>query len=781
MADVRTTSRALLDELSVLCVVHDHGSEMWRPRMFRVSNPDEAQGLVELLHNSPEILLYDTLGAQLRELMETRRPGVTLDRREMARLIENQLAGVAPIQYGVWVYYPWSRRLVHILDRAEFIELRTNRNHYKITPEEQRLLGTKKVGIVGQSVGQSVALTMAMERSLGEIRLADYDTLGLSNLNRLRAGLHNLGVPKVYITAREIAEIDPFITVKCYPDGVAYDTIDDFLLSGGRLDLLVDECDSIDIKVWLRHHAREHKIAVLMETSDRCLVDVERFDLEPDRPIFHGLVGDLHPEQLGGLSNFDKIPYVLQIIGQETISTRARASMMEVSHSIKTWPQLASAVTMGGGIAADVARRMNLGYLRDSGRFWVDIEEIIPDRHEAPPEAPPPPPSPAPPLSVGVMIELADAVPSAGPAPVSLSPEQGRRLLAAAVAAPSGGNTQPWRWLARGSRLHLFQDHTRSFSLADFQGRGALVGLGAAAENVVLAAHAEGLDVVATPFPCGEDHDLVATFEFFAAADAGGRGEPHWRDDLIAVVHERHTNRKNGRQPLDATMIADLLAAVRSVPGAELQLLEDDAQLRAIGKLIGAGDRLRFLNEDCNRELFAELRWTPEEAQATRDGIALETLELSRTDKCGLEICRSLPTMRLLRAWGGGQGLHKSAVDAINASSAVGLITIPGTSRAAYFTGGRALERMWLVAQTHHLAVHPMTTLTYMFARMLRGNGEGLDQGTNDELVRLRPQYRRLFDVDDDTAEIVLFRVSRAEPTAARSLRRDIDDVLVVA
>jgi hypothetical protein len=114
-------------------------------------------------------------------------------------------------------------------------------------------------------------------------------------------------------------------------------------------------------------------------------------------------------------------------------------------------------------------------------------------------------------------------------------------------------------------------------------------------------------------------------------------------------------------------------------------------------------------------------------------------------------------------------------------SSGVGLITIPGTRRADYFAGGRAMQRMWLVAHQQRLAVHPMTTLPYMFARVLRGGGEGLDQLSVDELRRLRPAYRRLFMLEEDMAEVLLFRVSRAEPTAARSLRRGVDEVLVVA
>ncbi|MGB1031398.1 MAG: ThiF family adenylyltransferase, partial [Flavobacteriales bacterium] len=120
------------------------------------------------------------------------------------------MKGVEPADYGVWVYYPWLRKLVHLLDEKEFVECRTNRNKYKITAEEQEVLSKKVVGVVGLSVGQSVSLTMAMERSFGELRIADFDDLELTNLNRIRTGVHNLGLPKTTIVAREIAEIDPF-------------------------------------------------------------------------------------------------------------------------------------------------------------------------------------------------------------------------------------------------------------------------------------------------------------------------------------------------------------------------------------------------------------------------------------------------------------------------------------------------------------------------------------------------------------------------------------------
>ncbi len=777
MGDARNNA-GLLGELAGLCATHHHGNEMWRPRMFRARSEDDAQGLVDLLRSCPEIAVFDTLGAQLRELVETRSPTRTLSQSEMKAQIEALLGGASPVQYGVWVYYPWSRRLVHILDRPEFVELRTNRNQYKITAEEQRVLGTKKVGIVGLSVGQSVALTMAIERSMGEIRLADFDTLGLSNLNRLRAGVHNIGVPKVYLTAREIAEIDPYIVVKCYPDGIAQDTIDDFLLSGGPLDLLIDECDSLDIKVWLRHHARHHRIPVLMETSDRGLIDVERFDLEPERAIFHGLVGDLHPQELGGLSTKDKIPYVLQIIGEPTISGRARASMLEVGHSIKTWPQLASAVTLGGGAAADVARRMNLGTIRHSGRYWCDIEDVVPNTAGPPtpgfvaPEQPPP-------LTSDAMRAHVTGLAPALRSGYVLAPAVRARLLTAAVAAPSGGNSQPWRWLVTEDRLHLFHDRQRSARMPDFRHRAGLVALGAAYENLVLAAHGEGLEVTSQVFPAGEDSDLVASFTFAEVASAGD--EPHWRDELAAAIGARHTNRRSARERLPAAMVDELTAAVRSIAGAELRLHQEDPELAAVGELIGECDRLRFLDETCNVDLISEMRWTVEEGERERDGLTLDNLELSRADRAALQMLRSWKSLQLVRAWGGGRAFTRTSFDAITSSGAVGLVTMPGHTARDYLCGGRACERMWLVAESLHLAIHPMTALPYMLARVEEGEGLGLEAHTIAALRRIREPYRRLFPLADGAAEVFLFRVSQAASTPARALRRRLDDVVVVA
>jgi len=767
-----------VDRLGKRLLAARYESEAWRPQLFRLAESEDRRSLSTLLDEVPGLQVYDALEEQLIDLIRTRNPSERISDLAARERVQLYLGETPPDEYGVWAYYPWAARLVHLLDEAEFVELRTNRNKYKLTPEEQARLAKKRVGVVGLSVGQTVATTMALERSFGEIRLADFDRLDLSNLNRIRTSVHNLGVSKVLITAREIAEIDPFLKVVLYPVGVHDDNLSAFLLRGGKLDVLIDECDSIDIKLKLRVCARLHKIPVLMETSDRSLIDVERFDLEPTRPIFHGLVGNIEPERIANLSTEEKIPYVLKIIGEGTMSSRMVSSMIEIESTIKTWPQLGSCVVYGGGAAADIVRRMNLGQMNYSGRFIADIENIVPND---PPDAAASDldTSRPPEWTAEAMERVADSVTGGAPAARPWPPGLARELVAIAARAPSGGNTQPWRWLLRGGRLFLFHERARSESLADFRTLGGVAAVGAAAESLRLAAHARGLELSLTAFPRADEPDLAAVFE--PLAGPGSHAAPHWRDELAGVLGLRHTNRKSSaREALDAAHYAALREAAGSVTGAQLHFVTGDAELADIADQVGLGDQLRLVDDRLNCEMFREVRWTHEEAEATRDGILIDSLELSPADRAGLSMCRRREALAFLRTFGGGRGLRKSAAKAIASASAVGLLTMPRVSAGEFFRGGQALQRMWLVAHTLGLAIYPMTTLAYMFLR-LRHGGEGLREPAITALTEIRPRFTRLFPVQPDQAEVLLFRVSRAEAPTLQSLRRTVDEILHVS
>ena len=231
---------------------HNNTTEV---QLFRLSSEKDAVKLSKLLESNQEIRVFDELNSQLTELIKLRFPKQKNTEEKTQLLVSEHLNGTPSEEYGVWVYYSWNNSLVHILDRKEFYEVKTNRNQHKITQAESDILSQKIVGVVGLSVGRTIAVTMTMEHSFGEIRIADFDVLDLSNYNRIRAGIADLGIKKTVSLAREIAEIDPYVKVTCFHEGLTEDTIDDFFSKDGQLDVLVDECDGLDIKIRLREKA----------------------------------------------------------------------------------------------------------------------------------------------------------------------------------------------------------------------------------------------------------------------------------------------------------------------------------------------------------------------------------------------------------------------------------------------------------------------------------------------------------------------------------------------
>lgn len=361
---------------SVKTLTRDKQDAVYRPIVYT----SDEQNRIELrkLHAAYKPTVVDTIEEQLMELVKMERPDYSFTDDE-ALLAARVRLGESPETYGCWVYYPWKNTLVHLLNEADFVKVRTNRNQYKITPQEQALLERKRVGIIGLSVGSGVALAMAMERTAGELRIADFDTLDLSNLNRLRSSVTNLGIEKSVLVAREIAEIDPFLRVTLFQNGITAENIGEFLDGDDApLDLLVEECDSLPIKLRARIEARRRAIPVIMETSDRGMVDVERFDIDPNLGILHGRISDTECEEL--LTTGTWTPEVTaKIMTMKESSERMRRSVMELGKTITRWPQLASEVTAGAGVVTHLSRKILLGDHLIRGRKFLDPYELFVD------------------------------------------------------------------------------------------------------------------------------------------------------------------------------------------------------------------------------------------------------------------------------------------------------------------------------------------------------------------------------------------------------------------
>src|SRR6185369_4562465 len=106
-------------------------------------------------------------------------------------------------------------------------------------------------------------------------KLADFDTLALTNLNRIRGGVESLSLRKVEMTARQVYALNPYAEIELFPDGLNEGNIDKFF-SDPKLDIVIDELDNIAVKFLIRQSAKKYKTPLVMgaDNGDNAVVDV---------------------------------------------------------------------------------------------------------------------------------------------------------------------------------------------------------------------------------------------------------------------------------------------------------------------------------------------------------------------------------------------------------------------------------------------------------------------------------------------------------------------------
>jgi hypothetical protein len=197
----------------------------------------------------------------------------------------------------------------------------------------------------------------------------------------------DLGVNKAVITARQVVEIDPFAEVEAHPRGLTTGGEEAFLASPERADVLVEEMDDLQLKIDIRRAAHRLGIPVVMVTGNDndVIVDVERYDQEPELPILNGYLTQEvidAVERLGPRAKTleDRIALARDFIGADYLAPRLVDSFPRVGRTLAGIPQLATSSFMRGAAISYVVRQIVTGVDMPSGRYAFCIGDLLDHR-----------------------------------------------------------------------------------------------------------------------------------------------------------------------------------------------------------------------------------------------------------------------------------------------------------------------------------------------------------------------------------------------------------------
>ena len=179
-----------------------------------------------------------------------------------------------------------------------------------------------------------------------------------------------------------------------------------------------------------------------------------------------------------------------------------------------------------------------------------------------------------------------------------------------ATLAANGHNTQPWKFRVAKNRVDIMPDFSRRTPVVDPDDHHLFASLGCAAENLGVAAAAHGHPGVIAFNQAGEG-SVTITLE----------GGPTAHPGLFEAIPLRQSTRAefDGR----SVSAADLarLASTATVPGVDLVLITERSRIESVRDLILSANHAQMNDSAFVSELKKWLRYSPQQAIATGDGL----------------------------------------------------------------------------------------------------------------------------------------------------------------
>jgi hypothetical protein len=265
-------------------------------------------------------------------------------------------------------------------------------------------------------------------------------------------------------------------------------------------------------------------------------------------------------------------------------------------------------------------------------------------------------------------------------------------VVAAAAAAPSILNSQPWRFHATADRIDVFVVPARVPALLDTGRREVHLSIGAALLNLRLALAAAGMAGTVELVPSALDPNFVATIRI--------AGRTALTDDERAL-YEAIPDRRSNRLPFTGAMVPyeefDRLQEAAAIEGARLEATTG-LHRAVVTDALHEADRI----QRNDRALVDEVTlWTVD--RAGREDVGIPTELLGPVPRDPKALVRDL-------ALGRAVGDRESAD--FEEQSLMGVLLTSGDERADWLRGGMALERVLLTATARGLCVGLLSQAT---------------------------------------------------------------------
>jgi len=350
-----------------------------------------------------------------------------------------------------------------------------------------------------------------------------------------------------------------------------------------------------------------------------------------------------------------------------------------------------------------------------------------------------------------------------------------RAILERARWAPSGDNTQPWRFrIVAGDHLEVHGFDTREHCVYDLDGHASQLSIGALLETIRIAAteHRARASVARR----GDSPEARPVFDVRLAPD------PAAAPSALAAAIERRTVQRRALsiRALSGAQRAALAASLP--PGYSLFWLAGAGNRWRVAKLLFASARIRLTMPEAFETHRAVIEWGARFSQDRIPAAAVGADPLTlRLMRWAMQDWRRIAFMNRYLAGTLAPRLQLDLLPALACAAHVLILAERAPEGIDdYVAAGAAVQRFWLTATTLGLLHQPEIT-PLIFARYARvGRRFSATAGMSEAAHAVRGRLAELVGGEHTLDRAVwLGRIGAGRPPSARSLRLPLEKLLL--
>ena len=344
--------------------------------------------------------------------------------------------------------------------------------------------------------------------------------------------------------------------------------------------------------------------------------------------------------------------------------------------------------------------------------------------------------------------------------------EKIERIIEAGNLAPSGGNSQPWKFLVNGNDITIELVPERDNAVLNYKNRGTYIALGGLLENFLIASRREGLKMLVDEISVEGIRSVTVHFSEL-------NGQPEGDNGLYEEIFKRHSNRTVFERDVLSRDVKDFLfGGSKDFSTCEVALVEGVERMTSVARELCLDTSISMQNEIIHRHLFQEILWRSDD-QKKKPGIFVRTLEMS--------FPKAL-VFRLLSNWNIANFLvrHVKILDKIRSANIsvgssgalVGIIATENTDKG-FVEVGRLMQNIWLKSSKQGLNLQVMAGMLFLSQRALfESELSYLSPKERQILLEAYARLMRLFGLGQKKIGAIAFRVGKGRTALAVSQKR---------